>query len=140
MPFAVSLACPRASELRRPPVIHRFATLAFAASICVVSACKSESEDPPTVDCTTGTIPTYAQVKPAALAKCTICHATTSTGAARLDAPVGVDFDTYEAAKKNAKQGTIEVDQGTMPPANYMKLLPDEEQAFYKWALCGTPQ
>jgi uncharacterized membrane protein len=114
--------------------------LALSSAICFAAACKSDSEDVPQVNCNEGTVPTYAEVKAGGLTKCTSCHASTATGAARVDAPADVNFDTYAAAKAEAKQAAIEVNAGAMPPSGLPALSAAEKDALYKWALCGTPE
>lgn len=112
----------------------------FSSAVCFVAACKSNSEDLPEVDCKEGTIPTFAEIKTGALAKCTTCHSTQLAGTARVNAPPSVNFDTYAAAKAEAKEAASEVNEGAMPPAGLPELSASEKDALYKWALCGTPE
>lgn len=114
--------------------------LALFSAVCFVAACKSEGEDLPDVDCKTGEVPTYAEIKAGALTKCISCHTSTLSPAARQAAPASINFDTYAAAKAEAKEAAIEVHEGEMPPAGSPKPSSEEEQAIYKWALCGTPE
>jgi uncharacterized membrane protein len=103
-----------------------------------------ESEPPlPKVDCqTVATVPTYSQLT--ILDVCTQCHATTKTGAARHDADGDINYDTYAAAKKDAKGAAREVNGGDMPPndpnVQLRAITEDEKTALYEWALCGTPE
>lgn len=114
--------------------------LALSSAICFAAGCKSDSEDLPEVDCNSGTVPKYAEVKSGALAKCTNCHSSEVSGVARVDAPANVNFDTFAAAKAEAKQAVIEVNEGAMPPKGFAEPSADEKSALYKWALCGTPE
>jgi uncharacterized membrane protein len=88
----------------------------------------------PDVECT-GEIPQYADVT--ALTKCSVCHSSKVTGAARHDAPSSLNLDTEEAARAHAKDAASEVNGGDMPPSGSgISLTGDEKQALYKWALC----
>jgi uncharacterized membrane protein len=99
------------------------------------------SDDPPAplVDCTMVTVPKYSQLT-AALPKCTACHSSALTGAARNMAPVGANFDTYEAAKAKATLAASRVSFGQMPPAGSTPLTADEKAAIVAWGSCGAPQ
>ena len=114
--------------------------VALFSFLALAPACSSGGEDLPTVDCKSGSIPTYAEIKTAGLAKCTTCHSSQVTGAGRVAAPDSVNFDTYAAAKAEAKQAAIEVNEGAMPPAGSPDPSDAEKEALYKWALCGTPE
>jgi mono/diheme cytochrome c family protein len=111
---------------------------------------KAESEaELPAVDCATETVPTYMEVS---LFKttCVSCHASTKTGDARKGlgaeaATVGIDFDTYAAAKTSAMSAAEELyegDRGAMPPED--SKLPAataaEKRQVLVWAKCGTPE
>src|SRR4051794_17766767 len=91
-------------------VVLTLAGAAFAAG------CSSDSEALPTVDCT-ASVPTYSQVT-LLTQVCTQCHSSTRTGADRSNAPVGINFDTYAAAKAHAETAVTEVYGGSMPPGN----------------------
>jgi uncharacterized membrane protein len=70
--------------------------------------------------------------------RCTGCHATTRTGAARSGATEGVDFDTYAAAAASAEAARQMVQSGQMPPAGR---LPDAEAwTLVWWADQGAPE
>jgi hypothetical protein len=85
----------------------------------------------PTVDCTTASVKTYAQLKGSVMAYCTDCH-----GASRADH--GVRYDTYSAAVAAATSGARTIADGSMPEEIEM---PDAAaQEFYAWAQCGTPE
>jgi uncharacterized membrane protein len=119
-------------------------TLLFAllvAGSSVAASCSSDEEGSlPTVDCATATVPTFANVTVFS-AVCTTCHASTKTGTARKNAPVGLDFDTFAAAQPHATKAVSEVFDGSMPPngAN-AQLTEAQKQELYAWGLCGTPQ
>lgn len=105
--------------------------VSFSASGC--------GSDLPDVDCNAQPVPTFGEVT--ALQKCTECHSSMRSGAARREAPGSVNFDTYEAAKGKAEEGAEEVYGGDMPPeGSGVSLTAEEKQQFYVWALCGTPQ
>jgi uncharacterized membrane protein len=120
--------------------VKSWTIVALWSAVCLVTACKSDSEDLPEVNCNEGTVPTYAEIKTAALAKCTTCHSSQLTGSARVDAPADINFDTFAAAKADAKQAGIEVNEGAMPPAGSPAPSASEKDALYKWAQCGTPE
>ena len=104
--------------------------LAFAAGLGSVACSKGL----PDVDCS-GDIPQLAEVS--ALQKCTTCHSSQKSGAARHGAPAAVNYDTETAARANAEDAASEVNGGDMPPKSSNITLSDaEKQALYKWALC----
>lgn len=113
--------------------------IALFSSVVLAQACSSGGDDLPTVDCS-GTVPTYSEIKTTSFAKCTTCHSSAVKGDARVLAPESINFDTYAAAKAEAKQSVIEVNEGAMPPAGLPTLSDAEKQALYKWALCGTKE
>lgn len=108
-----------------------FAALSVAASTLV--AC---GDDLPAVDCTTPAVPKYSEL--AIINACTTCHDSQKSGAARLEAPTDINYDTYEAAKAGAEEGVSEVFGGTMPPGGG-ELSEELKTQFYRWGLCGTP-
>lgn len=88
----------------------------------------------PDVDCS-GDVPKYADV--AALTKCSTCHSSQVSSAARKGAPASINFDTEAAANAKAEDAASEVNGGDMPPAGSgISLSEAEKQALYKWALC----
>ncbi len=118
-----------AMTLLRLPLALLFAAL-------TLPACSGEdAEEGPNVDCGAVTPPKFTEVT--AFAKCTGCHSTSVTGAARAGAPAGINYDTYEAAKANAPKGMDEVYEGAMPPGG--GLTADEKAQIYNWASCDTP-
>jgi len=110
----------------------------MSAVMALTLACGSSSDGGNT-DCA-APVPTYAQIKTGALAKCTNCHSSTlKTAAQRTAAPVNVDYDTYAAAKAQAEDGAHQVEIGQMPFAGSPALTTQEKADFLKWAACGTP-
>lgn len=113
------------------------APLAFVA--CGDDGSGNDAGDVPEVDCDAAPTPKYSEMA-SVWTKCTTCHASTVTGAARAAAPVDVNFDTYAAAKAEAMTAMHEVYEGAMPPTGSPALSSDEEQQLYRWASCGTPE
>jgi uncharacterized membrane protein len=99
----------------------------------------SDDPPPPLVDCTMVTVPKYSQLT-AVLPKCTACHSSALTGNARMMAPPGTNFDTYDAAKLKAMPAASRVSFGQMPPAGATQLTADEKAALIAWGSCGAPQ
>ncbi len=111
--------------------------LLFAA-FAVGCGSSDEGEELPEVDCNTVTVPKFSEVT--GLVKCTICHASTLPAGNRQDAPLGYDYDTYEAASMDPTEAVEEVFKGSMPPADSNITLTDaEKQQLYAWGLCGNP-
>lgn len=109
-------------------------------SLGALYACGGDEEDElPEVDCA-GTVPTYADLKKGPLATCIACHDSAKSGAARVDAPTNVNYDTYASAKAKAEDAASEVNEGAMPPKPLPALSDADKQLLYKWALCGTPE
>ena len=103
-------------------------------SVSQLGACGDDEEELPDVDCD-GTVPAYADVD--AFKKCTTCHSSKLSGAARNDAPKDVNFDTESAAKAHAEEAAHEVYEGEMPPEDSgLTLTESEKTDLYKWALC----
>jgi len=83
--------------------------------------------------------PAFAEV--AIFDKCTMCHSSTLTGAARNGAAVDVNFDTHPAAMASANAAVSAVNNGFMPPAGSgITVTQAEIDALELWAMCGTPQ
>jgi uncharacterized membrane protein len=100
----------------------------------MVSACPT-GPGPVDVDCE-GDVPKFADV--AAFETCVACHDSSKSGGARASAPVGIDFDTFDAAQANADEAANEVEAGTMPPGG--GLSEQEKADLITWARCGTPE
>jgi uncharacterized membrane protein len=106
---------------------------AFAAG------CGGDDESLPTVDCTTGDVPTFAQVN-VFTNVCANCHGVDVAGEDRQGAPADINFDDFASAKAHAEKAASEVNGGDMPPGGSDEIAPADKEALYKWALCGTPQ
>lgn len=121
----------------------RASLLALLLSPLSLVACGEENQDDTgdtsEVDCATTPAPKYSEMA-AVWAKCTACHAESLAGAARNNAPVGVDFDTHESAMAEAMDALERVEAGTMPPAGKPALTADEEAQLSRWVSCGTPE
>lgn len=112
---------------RRGAPSRRWISLVVALVPALGCTTSSVSTD---VDCTTATVPTYAELG-SSLAYCTSCH-----GASRAEK--GIRYDTYDAAVSGAQQGADTISDGSMPEDSDM---PDAEAtAFITWAECGTPE
>jgi uncharacterized membrane protein len=116
-------------------------TLALAGLLSTLLGCGGDSEEElPEVDCNTGAVPKYSELKTTVFAKCTVCHDSAKSGQARVEAPNDVNYDMYSTAKAKAKKAAAEVNEGAMPPKPFPALTDAEAQQLYKWALCGTPE
>ncbi|WAS92067.1 hypothetical protein [Nannocystis punicea] len=113
--------------------------LAPLATACGGDEGKEEAGDVPEIDCAESPAPKFSEMS-AVWNKCTTCHSSMLTGASRVNAPVGVDFDTYATAKTHAATAMHEVNEGAMPPAGLPALSAEEEDQLYRWASCGTPE
>lgn len=114
-----------------------FLMTTLCAGVLFIGACGDEEHALPEVDCNAGVVPTYGEV--ALLNSCIACHSSALQAGARNGAPGGIDYDTYDGAAANAEHGAAEVYEGKMPPGGGNLPAADTE-AFYSWALCGTPQ
>lgn len=112
--------------------------LGLVVSACSSNSSKSDDTADTAVDCAKDKAATFASLT--GFDKCTTCHSSTLTGAGRSDAPVGIDFDTYELAKANANEAVSELDEGAMPPAGSPQPTDAEAKAIVVWATCGTPK
>jgi uncharacterized membrane protein len=114
---------------------HLSFALFAAVALPVCDSPDDAPNDGPDVDCTMVTAPKYSEMT--AWAKCTGCHSSSLAATSRAGATVGVDFDTYEAAKASAQTAMDEVVAGRMPIGT--SLSEDEKQQIYNWASCDTP-
>lgn len=90
-----------------------------------------------TVDCST--VKGFSELS-GAFSKCTTCHSTTLTTATdRQAAPVGYDYDTYEAAKQFPDAITEQVEDDEMPFDPSPDLTAQEKTDMLTWAACETP-
>lgn len=76
-----------------------------------------------------------------AFSKCTGCHSTELTTAVeRMAAPLGFDYDTYEAAIMHLPETRNEIDGGDHPSAPDPQLTPQELADLLAWIDCGGPE
>jgi uncharacterized membrane protein len=119
-------------------------TLVFSLALAPLSlaACTDDTGGEsagPEVDCAEKAVPKYSEMQ-SIWDKCTICHSSTITDpAARMAAPIGFNYDTYDAAKATAMQAANEVEEGEMPRPPAPAMTADEKDQLYRWAACGTP-
>ena len=67
------------------------------------------------------------------LKRCTSCHSSKAKN--RLNAPLGIDYDTYDSALKNALVGRYTIVNGSMPVGG---ALNDVDKCIYEaWAQSG---
>ena len=111
-----------------------FAILVLAG---LAAGCGAETPTPPLVDCTKVTPQKYSALT--IWPKCTACHSSALSGAARMMAPAATNFDSYDAAKAKAGLAAGRVNLGQMPPAGATQPTADEKAALIAWATCGTP-
>ncbi len=136
---ARALQSPARPGYRAISMTLRTLSLALLLSAPLLPACDSgDDEGGPNVDCSTVTVPKFAEVT--AFAKCTACHSSTLTGTARSAAPEGINYDTYAAARANAPTAMSEVYEGAMPLPGSPPLTDAEKDQIYNWASCDTPQ
>jgi uncharacterized membrane protein len=113
--------------------------LVLAASLggFVASGCSDDTADG-TSDCST--VKGYAELS-TAFSKCTNCHASTLTGAARNSAPEGQNYDTYDLAKAQASKIATRLRDtaNPMPPPGYPPLAETERTDLITWGDCDAP-
>ena len=95
---------------RRRPLLVPLTVLLFL--------CGCGSKEVPGLDCPIGTAAvTYSgQIKPLLDLKCVACHSSQASN--RYGAPLGIDYDTYAAARRSGDVGLLVIGGGTMPPQN----------------------
>lgn len=74
---------------------------------------------------------------------CTSCHSTDLVQGERADAPLGVDFDTYDLVRANAQRifaraADDQMDPTWMPPAGGPTV--DERYNLGDWLACNAPR
>ena len=117
-------------------------SLPLIALIALASACGGDDGDDgvdpnlPEVDC--ATVPAYGELN--LVNFCTGCHSSTLPASMRSAAPVGVDYDNYDVSVASAERGVVRVFANTMPPGGAGVIAEADREAFYNWALCGTPE
>ena len=105
----------------------------FALCVALVSvACGDKI--PPGANCPLQNPITFAdQNLQIVLKRCTSCHSSKAKN--RLNAPLGIDYDTYDAARSNALIGRYTVINGSMPVGG---ALNDADKCTYEaWAQSG---
>lgn len=122
--------------------VRRMPLAVVLANLCLTATygCSSGSDDSKTAtkfDCSTVAVPEFADLD---FSTCTGCHSSTLSGVARVDAPVGVDFDTYLAAKADPAEIVEVLEEGTMPPDGNAQPSQAVRDAIATWASCGTPE
>lgn len=111
----------------------KFLIITLLSGLAAPFACSPAASG---VDCKAVTVPKYAAMT--AWKKCTNCHASTLSGAARVGAPPDINFDSYSDAVMDADRALSEVQSGAMPPGG--GLTADEKTQIIDWASCDTPQ
>lgn len=115
----------------------RWVRIAFVSSLLLGAAALGATSSScaigsvPTIDCSTTTVKTYAELKSSAMVYCTDCH-----GSNRADK--GIRYDSYAAAKAAATVGAETIADGSMPED--IDMPESSAQDFYAWAQCGTPE
>ena len=136
-----------ASELR--VAVRSFAVA--AALVSSLTACsgtddssQSQTEEPFPVfngDCSTvKSVPTFAQLEQGLLPICRGCHSARVVGAARNNAPEGIDFDTYEIFSAFADNAVLLVQNRLMPPPAGEGPTESQKNQLFAWAACGKPR
>lgn len=115
----------------------RTLTLTLLAAL-FLPACDDGSGDDEgaNVDCGTADVKKFSEIT--TWSKCTACHSTTITGAARMPGTEGINFDDYASAMTHAQKAMDEVAEGAMPPGG--GLSDAEKDQIINWASCDTPQ
>lgn len=135
-------AVQRIHPLATPSTVIKalLAAMAITLSISSVACSSSDSNtnNSTAIDCSKGTTPKFSELT--GLSKCTSCHSTALSGAARSDSPIDVNFDKYSEAKLSAHDALSELEEGAMPPEGEPKLTAEEADAIKRWASCGTPE
>jgi len=76
---------------------------------------------------------------------CLSCHSASLTGAARQDAPVGVNYDTLEDVRRQSALIDIHAAAGPnatnteMPPEGRTQPTQQERERLGQWLACGAP-
>jgi hypothetical protein len=81
----------------------------------------------------------HAELVTEAFTKCTNCHSSLLTGAARNAAPIEANWDDYEGAKAQRAKIKQRILDGTMPQPGYPQLTKAERAELLLWANCGGP-
>ena len=104
-----------------------------------LSGCGGQKAEAATCDSLPSNVTYTNKVKAFLESNCTQCHSSANTNPfARRNAPTGVDYDSYDAAKKNAAAGADATQNGEMPEG---KTLSDEDKCLMRaWVSQNTPQ
>jgi hypothetical protein len=83
-------------------------------------------------------VPTFAEVQ-AFDQVCILCHdSSLTTLEERNDAPLSINFDTFQAASRNPELSAHEVFVGDMPPLDSgVPISEPQKDELYAWTLCG---
>ncbi len=114
----------------------------LAVSLLGLSACGEKIDAvQPRLDGTscTGTTTFEGQAKAIFASYCTVCHASTRSGADRNGAPSGVDFDLYASAVARAEAALGRIQSGAMPPGSN-KVPAAESATLSCWILGGKQE
>lgn len=122
--------------------------VALATALLALAACSSSDEQgkpdsspAPSATCPSPeNPPTYADLEQGILTICRECHSASVTGAARHNAPPGINFDTYEEFANGGDSAAYVVRYGVMPPQDVAGPTEEQKQELYDWVLCGKPQ
>ena len=111
----------------------------FSLILCAGLTLGCGGDDPPAplVDCTTVTPKKYSELSIWPL--CTSCHSSALSGTARMMAPIGTNFDTFDAARMKAGLAASRAKIGQMPPAGAAQPTAAQKDDLAAWATCGTP-
>jgi len=115
------------------------------ATALVLAGCGESDSGPTGATCPQGSTLTAQNFGNAFMDQyCTRCHSSTLTGAARQDAPVGMDFDTLDGVHANAQAIDEEAGSGpkrtnTAMPPNGTSPTTEERQKLSEWLACGAP-
>jgi uncharacterized membrane protein len=143
--------CPRGSLRDRSPAAPRgfrilaAATALFSAALTACSGTDSSDPDEPfpafNGDCTSvKAVPTFAELQQGLLPICLGCHSAQVIGAARRNAPEGLNFDTYELFSAVSDSAVFLVRGHLMPPPNGAGPTESQRNQLYAWAACGKPR
>ena len=92
-------------------------------------------------DCTTvKAVPTFAALEQGLLPICRGCHSAQVVGAARNNAPEGLNFDTYELFSAFSDGAVLLVQNRLMPPPNGAGPTESQKNQLFAWAACGKPR
>jgi uncharacterized membrane protein len=103
----------------------------IASTSLVLSACGEKYSR----DCSSleGQEIAWANVEPVFEEHCVRCHSSERTGTERHAAPRGIDFDSYEDAKKNAVAADKTILAGTMPDDDQGAVVDEDGCKIEAW-------